>query len=141
LETEKRYATIDQKEFPLIKVNFTGARGTKENFQQYLNDLESCYEEKKPLAIIFDASQARIPKLSFQEKQALWISKHWKMIQTYCLGTAYIIPSFSIRVVLKIIFAFQNQPSPYKVFSKEEEATAWANTLIIKQQGGDPDQV
>ncbi len=128
----KPYAIVDSDKMPIVTVTFTGAHSTDENFQQYLDDLEGCYEDRKALAIIFDASNAIIPKLSLQRKQAYWISQHWKMIQTYCKGTAYVIPNMTIRTVLKMIFSFQNQPVPYKIFSNIEEAEIWINDLISK---------
>jgi len=128
----KSYALVDSSNIPIISVTFTGEKSTDENFQQYLDDLENCYDDRKTLAIIFDASKAVIPNLSLQRKQALWISQHWKLIQTYCKGTAYVIPNMAIRAVLKMIFSFQNQPVPYKIFSNNEEAEDWIEDLISK---------
>ena len=53
-------------------------------------------------------------------------------MKNYCLGTAYVIPSTAIRTVLKMIFSFQNQPVPYKIFSNNEEAEDWIEDLISK---------
>ncbi|WP_375579889.1 STAS/SEC14 domain-containing protein [Marivirga tractuosa] len=128
----KPYALVDSSRKPIITVTFTGEKSTDENFQQYLEDLENCYDDRKALAIIFDASKAVIPKSSLQKKQAFWISQHWKMIQTYCRGTAYVTPNMAIRAVLKMIFSFQNQPVPYKIFSNSEEAESWIEELISK---------
>lgn len=129
----KPYAIVDSSQKPIITVTFTGEKSTDENFQQYLDDLEDCYDDRKTLAIIFDASKSVIPKSSLQKKQALWISQHWKMIQTYCKGTAYVIPNMAIRTVLKIIFSSQNQPVPYKVFSNIEEAENWIEAIIVQE--------
>jgi hypothetical protein len=126
----KPYAIVDQNQKPIVNVTFTGEKSTDENFQKYLEDLATCYDDRKSIAIIFDASHAVIPKLSLQRKQALWISQHWKLIQTYCKGTAYVIPNLAIRAVLNVIFSFQNQPAPYKVFSNIGEAENWIKNLV-----------
>ena len=126
----KPYAKVDSSQIPFIAITFTGEKSTDENFQKYLQDLENCYDDRNKLFMLFDASQAVIPKMAHQKKQALWISQHWKLIQTYCVGTAYIIPNLVLRSVLKMIFSFQNQPSPYKIFSGRIEAEKW-----IKQIG------
>ena len=130
----KAYAIIDQSDKPIIRVTFTGEKSTNENFQQYLDDLASCYEVRKSIAIIFDASQAATPNLSHQKTQAVWISQHWKTIQTYCKGTAYVIPNLAIRAVLKMIFSFQNQPVPYQVFSNTEAAENWIEEISSKEK-------
>lgn len=121
----KPYAKVDASNLPLVLVKFTGEKSTDENFDQYLADLAEIYDDRESLSIVFDASKAVMPKLSHQKKQALWISQHWKMIQTYCKATAYVIPNLAVRSVLKMIFSFQHQPVPYKVFSNYEEAKAW----------------
>lgn len=126
------YAIVAPSQKSLVIVTFTGEKSTVENFQQYLDDLEKCYDDREKFSIIFDASKAVIPNLSHQKKQALWISQNWKMIQTYCIGTAYVIPNVAIRAVLKMIFSFQNQPVPYKVFSNIEEAKNWIGDLVSK---------
>ncbi|ADR22501.1 hypothetical protein MATR_36530 [Marivirga tractuosa] len=128
----KSYATVDSSTKPIITVTFTGEKSTDENFQQYLDELQSCYDDRQQIAITFDANKAVIPKLSHQRKQALWLSQHWKLMENYCLGTAYVIPSAAIRAVLKMIFSFQNQPVPYKIFSNSEEAESWIEELISK---------
>jgi hypothetical protein len=125
----KPYAHIDSSKMPVVTVTFTGEKSTDDNFQQYLDELESCYDDRKQIAIIFDASNATIPKLSHQKKQASWLSQHWKLMQNYCIGTAYVIPSTAIRAVLKMIFSFQNQPVPYQIVAKMEEAHAWIKEL------------
>jgi hypothetical protein len=130
----KPYAIVDTSQKPVVTVTFSGEKSTDENFDQYLADLEKCYDDRQQLSIIFDASKAVIPKPSHQKKQALWISQHWKMIQTYCKGTAYVIPHLAIRAVLKMIFSFQNQPTPYKIFSSLEEAEAWINEIGINEK-------
>ncbi|WP_340153607.1 STAS/SEC14 domain-containing protein [uncultured Marivirga sp.] len=125
----KSYAIVDSTRMPIITVTFTGEKSTDENFQTYLDEVEKCYDDRKTIAIIFDASNAVIPKLSHQKKQATWLSQHWKLMQNYCLGTAYVIPSTAIRAVLKMIFSFQNQPVPYKIVSNLEEAESWIEEL------------
>jgi hypothetical protein len=53
-------------------------------------------------------------------------------MQTFCMGTAYIIPNVAIRGILKMIFSFQKQPVPYKIFETEPEALTWVNKLELK---------
>ena len=129
----KQYAIIDVNK-PIVKVTFTGEKSTDENFESYLSTLETIYEERKILTIIFDAQKASIPNISHQKMQAKWISEHWELIQTYCKGTAYVIPNMAIRAVLKMIFSFQKQPTPYKIFSNNEEAESWVKDLLSEEK-------
>lgn len=125
------YATIDESEFPLIRIRFTGEKSTDENFQRYLSQTRDCYRHKKKLAIIFDAREAGIPALSHQRMQADWLRENRGLMQDYCQGTAYVIPNKVIRAVLRVIFSLQKQPVPYKIFEKEAEAEKWVRGLDL----------
>ena len=125
----KKYANIDKAQFPIIKVIFTGESADTENFPLYLSEVKQTYDHQKNLAIIFDASKAVLPALSFQQMQAQWLKDNTQLMKDFCVGTAYIIPNIIIRNVLKAIFSFQNQPVPYIICEDVSKAEAW----IIKQ--------
>jgi hypothetical protein len=122
----KAYATVDQTGFPLITVTFTGEKSSNVNFKAYLKELDDCYFTKQNLAIVFDASNAVIPRFNHQKLQAKWLKENTDLMKQYCKGTAYVIPSKTIQWVLKMIFLLQKQPVPYKVFSTYKEAQLWA---------------
>ncbi|MCH6199516.1 STAS/SEC14 domain-containing protein [Aquiflexum sp. LQ15W] len=123
------YAIIDESNFPIIRIRFTGNKSTDQNFQTYLDQTKACYRLEKRLAIIFDASDAAIPSLSHQKMQANWLKENEQLMKEFCAGTAYIIPNAAIRAILKMIFSFQKQPVPYKIFESEPEANTWVNGL------------
>ncbi len=125
------YALIDESSFPLVRIGFTGNKSTDRNFQAYLDQTKACYRHEQKLALIFDASNASIPKLSHQKMQANWLKENEELMQTYCVGTAYIIPNAAIRGILKMIFSFQKQPVPYKIFETEPEALTWVKGLEL----------
>ncbi len=129
MENSSKYAVVDKSDLTLVTVTFTGNKPTDESFSTYLQELEACYDDRKSLAMLFDATKAVTPKLSYQKLQAQWLDEHWLLLKNYCKGTAYVIPSAPIRIVLKMIFSFQNQPVPYKVFSAKEEALQWLSNL------------
>jgi hypothetical protein len=124
------YAIIDETKFPLIWIRFTGNKSTDANFQAYLDETKACYRHGKPLAIIFDASEAVIPKISHQKMQADWLKQNTALMQSLCLGTAYVIPNVAVRAVLKVIFSFQKQPVPYQIFETQSEAQNWVSSLL-----------
>lgn len=123
------YADFDRSNFPLIVVTFTGAKETDENFAVYLDGLHANYDPKKNFSLVFDATKAASPNLKYQQRQAKWMKEHEDLIQTYCLGVAYVMPNIVLRTVLKMIFAIQNNPVPFKVFGELEEGMAWAKGL------------
>jgi hypothetical protein len=63
-----------------VKVSFTGEKSTDLNFHHYLKALKECYSHQQPLAIIFEATKAVIPKFSHQKQQANWIKENWTLV-------------------------------------------------------------
>ncbi len=124
------YAIIDESSFPLVIIRFTGNKSTDQNFKIYLEDTKACYRFEKPLAIIFDASNATIPSFSHQKMQADWLKENEQLMTDFCKGTAYVIPNVAIRAILKMIFSLQKQPVPYKIFEKTTEAENWVKSLV-----------
>lgn len=126
----EKYATFDAKHLPVIMVTFTGEKSSDENFIAYLEALNLCYKPKEKIALIFDARKASMPDFKHQKMQAKWLKDNEEMMKSFCLGTAYIINNFAIRTVLKLIFAIQQQPVPYKIFASEDDAMRWTKSLF-----------
>ena len=124
------YATVDRSAFPLVVVTFTGAAATPENFQAYLEDLEKNYKPRAPFALVFDASQASIPGLHYQKKQAAWMKSHEELIRAYCRGVAYVLSNALLRPVLSLIFKLQAQPVPFRVWPDRAAGIAWAESRL-----------
>jgi hypothetical protein len=125
------YAIIDESDFPLINIRFTGKKSTDQNFQIYLDETKACYRNEKKLAIIFDAANASIPSIAHQKMQANWLKENEQLMVDFCVGTAYIIPNAAIRAILRMIFSFQKQPVPFKIFEKEVDAEEWVRSLDL----------
>ena len=125
----KKYAEVQTSNRPIIQVVFTGENADETNFPFYMDEVKTVYEQQQQVAIIFDATKAVMPSLSFQKMQADWLKENEKLMKDFCAGTAYIIPSAIIRGVLKTIFAFQKQPVPYLICKTKTEAEFW-----VKQQ-------
>ncbi|MGY6523144.1 MAG: STAS/SEC14 domain-containing protein [Mongoliitalea sp.] len=130
----EKYATIDETDFPLVRVTFTGAKSTDANFQTYLNENKACYRHQRSLGILFDASNASIPSLKHQQMQAAWLKENSNLMVDFCVGTAYVIPNAAIRAILKMIFSFQKQPVPYSIFEHIHEAEQWLQSVLSKDK-------
>lgn len=125
-----KYALVDDSQFPLIRITFTGNSAEDDNFDLYLTEMKAVYEQGSRLAILFDARNAVLPSLKHQKRQASWLTKNEKMLKRQCAGTAYVIDNLAIRLILKTIFSITPQPVPYKVFRYMDEAEEWALSQI-----------
>lgn len=127
------YAQFDRSEFPVITINFTGEKETKENFELYLQELANNYDRKEKFALIFELTNAPLPNVKYQLKQASWMKENESLIKQYCYGVAYVIPGAVMRNVLKFIFSVQKNPVQFEVFSTYDEGKEWASELIPYQ--------
>ena len=125
----KKYAEVNDDQFPILKVTFTGEESTDENFQAYLDAVKDSYRSEK-MGIIFDATNAALPSMKHQKMQADWLKVNESLMKNYCVGTAYVIPSVIVRTILKAIFAFQTQPVPYLVVKTVEDGEEWIRTKL-----------
>lgn len=128
------YAKIDESNFPLVTITFTGEKSTDDNFSQYLKDMGEAYRHEKLFIILFDTRNAVFPALRHQKMQADWIKENDQMIKDYCLGTAYVMPNLMIRTVLKSILSLQKQAVPFKVVKTMEEGSAWVKEQLEAKQ-------
>lgn len=126
----KPYAYFDRKNFPLVVVDFTGAKETPENFEQYLLELKKNYDYEQSFSLVFDAHQAPVPQISYQKLQAEWMTAHSYLIRKYCLGVAYVMPNTFLRMVLKFIFSLQKSPAPFRVFGNKKAGFEWAKERL-----------
>jgi hypothetical protein len=97
------------------------------------NGNKQSYDCKNKVALIFDANNAVLPGLAYQQMQAQWLKDNTEMMQNYCVGTAYVITNVIIRNVLKAIFTFQGQPVPYLVCSTVLEAEDWVKRQLAAE--------
>ncbi|MCC5921185.1 MAG: STAS/SEC14 domain-containing protein [Cyclobacteriaceae bacterium] len=131
----EKYATFERLNSAIVRITFTGAKGTEENFGAYLQENLSLYDAKKPVCLLYDASDASLPSASLQKMQADWLKKHEQLMKGYCLGTAYVIPSAVVRTVLKAIFALQKQPIEYAIFKDMPAALKWCEERTTLKDG------
>ena len=128
----KPYAIFDREKLPIVTIYFTGEKENDENFQVYLNELEKNYAREEMFSLIFELTNAPLPKMKYQLQQAEWMKQNKQTIQTYCHCVAYIIPGLLMRNILKFIFSIQKNPVPFKVFSTLEEGEAWTRAYMMK---------
>lgn len=130
MSTHPDYAIFDTTNFPTVIVSFTGSQANEENFSNYLIKTKSLYNDKRELAIIFDATDASLPGIKYQKMQAEWLKTNEALMKKYCKGTAYVISNKLVRAILTAIFKFQKQPVPYLIVPTITEAKSWSRDIL-----------
>ncbi len=133
-DMSEQYVRFDRKEFPLIKMTFTGEAPNDDSFMAYLDGLKANYDRRENIVLLFDASNAGLPTLKYQKQQANWMKENDELIKKYCAGIAYVVPQIVIRGALKMILKFYNNPVPFQVFESLEEGEAWLKDQLLHQK-------
>lgn len=127
------YAAFHRQKMPKIIVEFTGEKANTQNFAEYLEGLESNYDTKEPIALVFDARKALDLNPVYQIKQAQWMRQNKTLITQYCAGVAYVVPNKILRNILGLVFKIQPNPVPFKVFEELNAGMAWADAQLNAQ--------
>jgi hypothetical protein len=122
---DRPYAHVEPVKDGILTVRFTGAASTDLNFGNYLQSVRESYRGVDTIGVLFDASSASLPHHRHIKMQADWLKTHWDMMKSQCAGTAYVIPNGMVRGILNMIFALQEQPVAYEIFSGTSEAEKW----------------
>lgn len=130
MEKEKNYAEVQPVVEGVLTVRFTGVASTDQNFQRYLDEVRDRYRGAGTIGVLFDASKASLPHYRHIRMQADWLNTYRELMESQCVGTAYVIPNGMVRGVLNMIFALQKQPVPYEVFSNTADARGWLNAKL-----------
>lgn len=123
---KEEYATFDSSRWPLVKVTFAAHEPSMAEFDEYLNKMQSIYENTTPFVLVLDAAKSKYLSSELRIKQGNWLKKNDKLIKDNCLGMAYYIPSMMVRIILNGIFLIQKPACPYVITSTLQEAEAWA---------------
>ncbi len=128
------FARIDDRDFPCVVVTFTGEPAQPDTFEHYLAELSALYERKEKFSLIFDARQAKFLPWRYQRRQANWTRDHQALISQYLYGTAYVVPSWLLRLVLVSIFSLQRTDTPNEVTRTMEKARRWIKINRLRRQ-------
>ncbi len=131
---KSEFASINDRDFPCVVVTFTGQPAQPDTFERYLAGLSALYERKEKFSLIFDARRAKFLPWRYQRRQADWTRDHQPLIGQYLHGTAYVVPSLLLRLLLMSIFSLQRTDTPNEVTRTMEEARRWTKINRLRRQ-------
>jgi hypothetical protein len=122
---EPSRTTVDSGLWPLLVVRL-GRCGTMQDLEAYLADRESWLRRCEPHVCILDAREVNLPSPQLRQRYTDWLSEHEAALRQWVLGTAYIIQSPAVRMMMSIIRHFAHLTTPFVVSATMQPAAAWA---------------
>ncbi len=120
---------VDVSNFPLV-IQRVGAVIDDAQMARYLEALEALLARKQPFASITIVKRRGHLERSTISAYGEFTKRHEEAMREHYKGAAFVFPGEVFRLVLSAIIAVSPAKVPYKVFSKQDEAYAWAAALI-----------
>lgn len=117
----------------VIVVRYDG-RPDDAKFQTYLAEYTDLVHRKVPYATVYSTLPgARIPSGANARQQAAWMKREQPVVNQFCQGLAFALPSPLMRGVLRGILKMQPIIADYVVVDDEDEAIAWAKARLASR--------
>jgi hypothetical protein len=116
---------VDVSAWPIV-VHAAVGRPSPEQIDAYILEAEAVLARHEPHVVILDTSGLEEASAYARHRGAEWRSANEADLARYCLGTAYVVASPFMRLVLMMTLLLTRLPTPYRVCETVDEAMSWA---------------
>lgn len=127
------YGIFDYSELPLVKIRYTGAKATDENFSAYLAEMGTIFKKTERYISLLDTTEATYLSVKHRIMQGKYVEENQERIKKQAIAAVFIAPSFLHRTILKAIFMIKEYPSKVFIVSSKEEGTKKINELLEEE--------
>ena len=114
----------DKSHWPIVSYRFKG-RQTSEDVDGLLESWQENIDRKDEFLLVFHMNEYD-PHIGHIKRLAGWLLRHQKETGEFCLGVAIITSNLGvIKMVLNAFLLISPFPFPYKIFTRENEASKW----------------
>jgi hypothetical protein len=117
--------TLDASLWPLLVVKL-GRESTEQDLEAYLAEREAYLARAQPHIAIIDTRAVHLPSPRLRQRYTDWLSVHERALRQWTLGTAYVIDSPAVRMMMSVIRHFGKMATPFIVTATLPPSAAWA---------------
>ena len=118
------HITFDDSLWPLLVVRFTGTP-TNPQFEEYMARRGSYLARNQKHTLIYDTVSFTVLSSEQRQRQIHWLKEHKEPLRTLSLGSALIITSPVVRLLLSGVLHFSQASSPYHAARSMPDAASW----------------
>ena len=111
----------------ILYITYPEFESTIEEYKEYLVKQEKYIKEGPPMTIVYDASKSKYLSVDNRINQSNWIKENNSILKSNVKLMIFIIPSISVRLLLKVMLAISPLPCPNKVVASMNEANESLN--------------
>jgi hypothetical protein len=116
--------TFDDSLWPLLVVRFSGMP-TNQQFEEYMARRGSYLARNQKHALIYDTVRFSVLTSEQRQRQIDWLKEHKELMRKLSLGSALIITSPVVRLLLSGILHFSQAATPYHAARSLPDAANW----------------
>jgi hypothetical protein len=117
--------THDDSLWPLVLVRLEGAVSDQQLDEFFAHGHATLLRRERYVSI-FDLSRVNLPSPEQRQRQARWLKEHESLLREFLLGTAFVLSSPFVRMVLSMLFHLAPSPAPYVVVPSVDSGVVWA---------------
>lgn len=116
--------TFDDSLWPLLVVRFSGTPNPQQ-FEEYMARRGTYLARNQKHTLIYDTVRFSVLTPEQRQRQIHWLKEHKEPLQTLSLGSALIITSPIVRLLLSGVLHFSQASAPYHAARSLPEAASW----------------
>ncbi|MCY1083116.1 hypothetical protein [Archangium lansingense] len=117
--------TVDGGLWPLLVVKLPRC-ATMQELEAYLAQRVSYLDRCEPHVCIIDAREVHMPAACLRQRYTEWLREHEAQLRRWTLGTAYIIQSPAVQMMVSVMRHFARLTMPFMVTGTQQPAAAWS---------------
>lgn len=122
-------AQVDESQWPLLLVRFTGP-ATEREFERYLALRTTYLERKEPHVVVLDTRGIDMVSPRLRQRYSEWVRDNGPALHRWVLGTAYVIVSPVVVMMMSVIRHCAGLTTPFVVTATLPPAAEWAAGLL-----------
>jgi hypothetical protein len=121
--------SYDDSLWPLLIIRLEGPMSDSQ-YEEFFAHGHSTLLRRERYVSIFDLSRMQLPTPEQRQRLAQWTKAHETLLRESLLGSAFVLSSPFVRMMLSLIFHIAPTPAPYVVVPTVLAGVPWAITRL-----------
>lgn len=130
------WCVIDKSHFPIIKISFNAEAQIEKEFDLFLEEWLSLYEQEKEFYFIFDTCQLGLMNVKYAYKMSKFIKELKKRDKQFLNKSLIIVKNQYISFLLNIVFSITKPVANVYLFSEHTDPIIKEDIENIKSPAG-----
>lgn len=128
------WCNIDKTNFPIIKVSFNNEKQVEAEFDLFLEEWKTLYDQKNNFYFIFDTCQLGMLNVKYAYKMSKFIKELKKRDEQFLKKSLIIVKNQYISFLLNIVFSITKPVADVYLFSDQSDKLIKEDIINVKTE-------